>query len=103
MNDRLVKISLAPITILYSYLPEKTSSAIEIPCLFKTIFECECPGCGITRGIKNLLHLQLDVSLKYHKLSIILLFLVFYVSIHQILTIYKEYNNKTLNDRIYHI
>jgi hypothetical protein len=103
MNDHLIKISLAPVTIFYSYLPEKTLSIIEIPCLFKTIFECECPGCGITRGVKNLLHLQLDVSLEYHKLSIILLFLIFYVSVSQVLTIYKKYSNKSKNVRIYNI
>jgi hypothetical protein len=49
------------------------------------------------------LHLQLDVSLEYHKLSIILLFLIFYVSVSQVLTIYKKYSNKSKNVRIYNI
>ena len=97
MNDKIIKLSLAPVTILYSYLPEENLPIPKIPCLFKTLFECECPGCGITRGIKSLLHLQYDISLEYHKLSFIVLFFIFFVTFKQMVEIFK---NKTLNKMI---
>ena len=97
MNDKIIKLSLAPVTILYSYLPEKNLPIPKIPCLFNTLFGCECPGCGITRGIKSLLHLQYDISLEYHKLSFIVLFFIFFVTFKQMVEIFK---NKTLNKMI---
>jgi len=78
--DNLFKISLAPITVIYSYIPENIISSFQVPCLFKTIINCECYGCGITRGIKNLLHLNFDESLKYNSLSFIVLILIMTIS-----------------------
>jgi hypothetical protein len=79
--DSLLKISLAPATIIYSYIPENLVSFLQVPCLFKTMTGCECYGCGTTRGIKSLLHLNLDESLKYNSFSFIVLILIMTISI----------------------
>jgi len=84
MIDKSIKLLLAPSVAFYSYLPEKISSIIEVPCLFKSMLGCECPGCGITRGIKSILNLNIDTSLNYHKFSFIVLLIIFYISLNQI-------------------
>ena len=84
MVEKSIKLFLAPTVTFYSYLPEKISSIIEVPCLFKSMLGCECPGCGITRGIKSILNLNIDTSFNYHNLSFIVLFIIFYISLNQI-------------------
>ena len=84
MVEKSIKLFLAPTVTFYSYLPEKISSIIEVPCLFKSMLGCECPGCGITRGIKSILNLNIDTSFNYHKLSFIVLLIIFYISLNQI-------------------
>jgi len=84
MIEKSIKLLLAPLVAFYSYLPEKISSIIEVPCLFKSMLGCECPGCGITRGIKSILNLNIDTSLKYHKLSIFVLLIIIYLSLKEI-------------------
>ena len=84
MVEKSIKLFLAPTVTFYSYLPEKISSIIEVPCLFKSMLGCECPGCGITRVIKSILNLNIDTSFNYHNLSFIVLLIIFYISLNQI-------------------
>ena len=38
----------------------------QIPCLFKTVFHIECPGCGITRAYISLLSLDIRQAFAYN-------------------------------------
>jgi Protein of unknown function (DUF2752) len=52
--------------------------AHQLPCLFKTAFHFDCPGCGLQRSAIALLRGNILQSLKYYPALIpILLFFVF--------------------------
>ena len=49
----------------------------DINCLFKSIFNISCPGCGLTRGFRELFHGNLIEAFNYNILTIpIFLFLL---------------------------
>lgn len=58
---------LLVITILYIIL---FILKIEIPCMFKSIFGISCPGCGMTRAIKELLNLNFIGAFSYNILAV---------------------------------
>ena len=47
---------------------------ISIPCFFKTITSIPCPGCGMTRAIKEIFQFHFDKAFFYNILSIPLFF-----------------------------
>ena len=53
---------------------------INYQCPFKLLFHLSCPGCGLTRAFKEILHLNLLNSLSYNLLGIPL-FIIFILSI----------------------
>ena len=40
--------------------------ALKMPCLFKTVFTVECPGCGITRAWIRFLHLDIKQAFQFN-------------------------------------
>jgi hypothetical protein len=84
------KIILTPITAVYSYLPNQITSKIEIPCLIKTFLGCECPGCGITRGIKSFMNLNFKEAINYNLLTPFVLLIIVYLSIAGTNKLYKK-------------
>lgn len=59
---------IAPIVLLlYQYLRARLP-ILTIPCLLRTFTGYYCPGCGGTRAVHALLHLQLVRSFCYHPL-----------------------------------
>lgn len=42
-------------------------------CLSVRLFDLTCLGCGMTRGIMHLVHLNFDLAWQYNKLSFIVL------------------------------
>ena len=57
------------------------SGRIKVNCLFKTLFNIRCPGCGLTRSIRALLKLDITLSFKYNIFGpvIFILFIIFIV------------------------
>ena len=48
----------------------------EISCLYKKIFKIECPTCGITRAIKNILQANIGDAIKNNPMVFLLPLLV---------------------------
>ena len=55
--------------VLAGTLALSLAGAPGIPCLFRTLFHIECPGCGLTRSLKALWSGDLNMSFKYHPLG----------------------------------
>ncbi len=64
--------------IISTFLFSFTSIDICIPCFWKMIFHSECPGCGMTRAFKELLHLDFYGAYKMNKLIFIVLPAIIY-------------------------
>lgn len=64
-----------------------------IPCIFKSLFGYECPGCGIQRSFILLIKGQLQASLELYPALIPLILLVLY---SVLTTYYPKYKNKYL-------
>jgi hypothetical protein len=54
-------------------------------CLIKDLLGRECPGCGMMRAVRNLLHGNFDRALHYNKLAFIVLPLLFYLYIRTVI------------------
>ena len=77
----------------------------DVPCIFKSIFNIPCPGCGLTRAFKELFKFNISKALYYNILSIpILIFFIYWfillikdiikkesTSINKILYLFKKY------------
>lgn len=72
MLDTILKLLMFPLTALFSFqdwvLPDGVR--VEVPCLFKAIFDIECWGCGMTRAIVEIWHFNIAASYTYNKLAI---------------------------------
>lgn len=75
LEEQLYKVGLClpfavvPALLLYRYLCAHVPF-FGIPCLLRTLTGYYCPGCGGTRAVYALLHLQLFRSFCYHPLVI---------------------------------
>ncbi len=38
-------------------------------CMSRSVFEMECPGCGLTRSVVSLVHAEWERSFNYHRLG----------------------------------
>lgn len=68
MNNRIKKIVILTISLGLGMLVY--FDIISIPCLFKTISNLPCPGCGMTRAFKCILKFDLVESFSYNILGI---------------------------------
>ena len=68
----------------------------DVPCIFKTLFNIPCPGCGMARAFREIFRFNLSKAFYYNILSIplFIFFIYFFVSI--IKDIIKK-EHKTLN------
>lgn len=96
--NRVIKLIMLLIIFIFYYIIEINN--ILIPCLFKTIFLIECPMCGISRAIKQILDLNIITSFQYNLLAIpVFIFLILNV----IILIYDIIFNKNKLEKIYNI
>lgn len=56
-----------------------------IPCFFKMFFHIPCPGCGMTRAFREIIHLHILKSFSYNILGLPFFLFIFII---QILLIY---------------
>ena len=63
---------------------------ITIPCLFHTLFDIHCPGCGLTRAFTALIKLDFVDAFNYNWL----IFIIVPAIIYFIIKDYKQYISK---------
>jgi len=67
---------------------------VQIPCLWKTFFHVECPGCGLTRSFTQLLYLDFVGAFKTNPLIFVVMPAgIFYIS-KDILKFKRKLENK---------
>lgn len=71
MSKKLIITGLAGVVCVAYYLL-LTSFNIGIPCLFHEITGLLCPGCGITRMILAILHLDFKSAFQYNQVIFVL-------------------------------
>jgi len=77
MKLYFVGLILIPIVLLI--LPSNFFDNGQTICLSVLLFDQECPGCGMTRGIQHLLHLDFLKASEFNKISFIVLPLLIYL------------------------
>jgi hypothetical protein len=104
-----IVINIFLIFLFLAIIPTSNLEKTHVPCLFKKIiipflynydcpttgfFEnCECPACGMTRAMSNLLHGNLNTALSFNK-GIIILFplmiIIFFINLRKWIIFYKK-------------
>lgn len=72
-----------------------TSGIINVNCLFKSLFDFRCPGCGLTRSFREVFNLDFYSAFNYNILGIPLFIIVIIVLISMIFDIIRN-DNKTI-------
>jgi len=66
-------------------------------CIFKNIFNFDCPGCGMMRAISCVFHLQFIKAFNYNKMIIIIFPLLTYIYIKYIIFLYRKLTTNDLS------
>lgn len=64
----------------------------DIKCIFKKIFHIACPGCGLTRGFRSLLRLDIKEAIYYNILTIPIFLFLLITSLVFIIDLIKNKN-----------
>lgn len=75
---------LATIALILLILPADYFDHGRPMCLSVLLLNKECYGCGMTRGIQHLIHLDFENAYRFNKLSFIVLPLMGYMTIWEI-------------------
>lgn len=60
----------AIVAIIASFLLPTEGAGIKL-CMMKNLFELPCPGCGLTRSVTSVSHLELTKAWNYHPFGLI--------------------------------
>lgn len=66
-------LGLVFIPLVLIFLPSNFFDNGESVCVSVLLFDQECPGCGMTRGVQHLLHFDITTAYEYNKLSLLVL------------------------------
>ena len=86
MPNRLLKYFLenritgsVTLFLIFSIVLKSTTGIdLLIPCLWKTLFGVNCPGCGLTTALVNLLHFEFATAYALNKLAFVVFPLTFF-------------------------
>lgn len=81
---------LLGIPIVLIALPADFFDEGDSVCLSVVLLNQECPGCGMTRGVQHLLHLDFMSAANFNKLSFVVLPLLIYLWVLELLRIRKK-------------
>jgi hypothetical protein len=86
--DQLFKLLLLPVTLLAACL-DKIGDGYSIgpPCIFKTFFDTECIGCGITHAIIDIWHGDIISSYHHNKMGLVVFVVIIFISINEFLSV----------------
>lgn len=62
-------------------------------CASVLLFDKQCLGCGITRGIQHLIHLDFSIAYSYNKLSFIVLPILMFIWVREFLRRFRSLKN----------
>jgi len=77
-------IVLIGLPIVLIMLPADFFDSGESVCLSVSLFDTECYGCGMTRSIMHLLHLDIEESIYYNALGIVVAPIIAIISLYRI-------------------
>ena len=66
-------------------------------CVFKNLFGIKCYGCGLTRGLSAMLHLDLKRMYELNKLNIITIPLLSFLYVKEVHKLYSKQKNSAIN------
>ena len=90
---RLINILLLIFGISFIWIV--TSGTINVNCIFKTLFDIRCPGCGLTRSFRAIFDLDFYKAFNYNILGIPLFITLVITLVSMIIDIIGN-NNKTI-------
>ena len=70
---RIFLIGLVVIAIFAAVTAQSPDEVSLIPCVFHTVTDVPCPGCGMTRACLSITHGQFTDAWRYHPLSFLIL------------------------------
>lgn len=74
---------LAIPAVLYAIPPERVMHGHTV-CLFRNLFGTECWGCGMTRALFSLLHLDFTAAWNYNRLVVLVAPLLLYLYVKEV-------------------
>ena len=89
----LYLIFLIVIPFIFIFLPKDFFNSGESICLSIVFFNKECYGCGMTRAIQHLIHLDFNGAYQLNKLSFFVLPTLIYLLLKEI----KKVSKKIIN------
>jgi hypothetical protein len=89
-KTRLYKILFLAIPIVIWFVNYKSNDNDFSFCVFKNIFGIKCYGCGLTRGMSAVLHLDFQKMYELNKLNIISIPLLTFLYLQAIFVLFKK-------------
>ena len=96
---RLFLIGLAVVGI-YTVVSEKSPDEVTlIPCIFHSVTDVPCPGCGMTRACLALTHAHFTEAWRYHPFSFVIVGIAFGMAFFpiQVKNAWSSYPSNTRN------
>lgn len=87
-------IGLVLLPIILVILPADFFDSGQSVCVSVLLFDQECPGCGMTRGVQHLLHLDFLTAYQFNKLSLIVMPLLIFLWLKEVFRIKKKLSKK---------
>lgn len=90
---RFLQISfatLAVIPVILLMLPVDFFDHGQSMCISKLLFNQECYGCGMTKGVHHLMHFDFDAAMGFNKLSLIVLPLLIFLWVSKLKHLTRE-------------
>ena len=78
------------IPVIFYLIPYSIFEGSTTICLFKNVFGVECPGCGTTRAIHQVIHLNFANAFDLNRMIIVVFPLLTYLWIKNTIQYYKE-------------
>jgi hypothetical protein len=96
--SKLIFIVLTPVILLF--LPANFFDNGRSVCLSQVLFGVECYGCGMTRAIMHLIHLDFENAFAYNMLSFIVLPLLIIIWIQWFFKEWRIYGKLKIQRRV---
>lgn len=91
---KFINISILLFSI--SFVVIAVNGVIKLECIFKSIIDIRCPGCGLTRSFRSILNLDFYTAFKYNILGIPLFIIGIITFLSLIIDIIRN-DDKTIN------